>query len=50
MAMTALPRPDYDGFPAEELWRDNPLPVKIRTMAGTVRRIIIRHYLKRVDS
>ena len=28
MAMTALPRPDYDEFPAAELWRDNPLPVR----------------------
>jgi coenzyme F420 hydrogenase subunit beta len=49
MALTALPRPDYDGFPAKELWQDNPLPVKIRTLAGTVRRIITRHYMKKVD-
>jgi coenzyme F420 hydrogenase subunit beta len=49
MAMTALPRPDYNGFPAADLWRDNPLSIKIRTVAGTVRRIIVRHYLKRAD-
>ena len=49
MAITALPRPDYNEFPAAELWRDNPLSVKFRTLAGTVRRIIIRHYLKRSD-
>ena len=49
MAMTALPRPNYNGFPSAELWRDNPLSVKFRTLAGTVRRIITRHYMKKVD-
>jgi coenzyme F420 hydrogenase subunit beta len=50
MRLTALPRPDYGEFPDAELWRDNSLPAKIRTIAGTVRRIILRHYLKRTQS
>lgn len=47
MRLTALPRPDYEDFPGEMLWHDTPPWTKVRVIAGTVRRIALRHYLKK---
>lgn len=45
MRMTAIPLPDYDDFPIAALWQDIPVRTKIKTILGTIKRILIRHYL-----
>lgn len=44
MRILAVPVPNYDGFPAYAAWRNNTILVKVRILAGTLRRIMKRFY------
>jgi coenzyme F420 hydrogenase subunit beta len=44
LAMRAfmVPTPSFHGFPLRQAWVDNPSKVKVRTILGTIKRIIRR--------
>lgn len=42
MKMLMIPTPEYSGFPLLEIWSRNPLPLKVKTVLGTLRRLTTR--------
>lgn len=52
VAMKALfmPTPKFMGFPLREVWIANPLSMKLRTILGTLRRLLMRGLWRRKPS
>jgi len=49
MKMFGIPTPNYEGYYLYENWLDLPLKEKVRSIAGTIRRIIQRKYYRPMD-
>lgn len=47
MKLVGIPTPDYSGFPLRENWRGLPMRGRMRSIGGTIKRIVQRGWMKR---